>query len=62
MIYDNTDEVIKKLLNMIIYEYDNIKCKTCGIKYRDCDCFLEYKNIKDNLIEYKYLCWSKNHQ
>ena len=56
MIYDNTDEVIKKFLNMIIYEYDNIKCKTCGIKYRDCDCFLEYKNIKDNLIEYKYLC------
>ena len=23
------------------------------IKYKDCECFLEYESIKDNLIEYK---------
>ena len=31
--------------------YDDKKCETCGIKYKYCDCFLEYKNFKDNLIE-----------
>ena len=28
----------------------------------NCDCFLEYTNIKDNLIEYKCLCCNKNYQ
>ena len=28
------------------------KCKTCGIKYKYCDCFLENINFKDDLIEY----------
>ena len=27
-----------------------------------CDCFLEYKNFKDDLIEYKCLCCNKNYQ
>ena len=27
----------------------------CGINYKDCDCCLEYTNIKDDLIEYKCL-------
>ena len=31
--------------------HDDKKCETCGIKYKYCDCFLEYKNFKDNLIE-----------
>ena len=30
---------------------DDKKCKTCRIKYKYCDCFLEYKNFKDDLIE-----------
>ena len=25
------------------------------IKYKDCDCFLEYESVKDNLIKYKCL-------
>ena len=33
--------------------YDDKKCETCGIKYKYCDCLLEYKNIKDDLIETK---------
>ena len=42
-------------------EYNNKKCETCGIKYRDCD-FLEYTNFRDNLIEYQCLCCNKNYQ
>ena len=38
------------------------KCETCGIKYKYCDCFLEYTNFKDDLIEYKYLSCSKRYQ
>ena len=25
--------------------------ETCGIKYKDCNCFLEYANFKDDVIE-----------
>ena len=37
-------------------------CETCRIKYKYCDCFLEYINFKDDLIEYKCLCCNKNYQ
>ena len=36
--------------------------KTSGIKYNGCNCFLEYRNLKEDLIEYKYLCCNKNYQ
>ena len=35
--------------------HDDGKCETCGIKYKYCDCFLEYTNFKDDLIECKCL-------
>ena len=38
------------------------KCETCGIKYKYCDCFLEYINCKYDLIEYKSSCCHKNYQ
>ena len=41
---------------------DNKKCKPCGSKYKDCECYLEYANVKDFLIEYKCLYCSKNYQ
>ena len=31
-------------------------------KYKDYDCFIEYANLKDELIEYKLLCCNKNYQ
>ena len=31
------------------------KCETSGIKYKDCNCCLEYITVKDDLIEYKCL-------
>ena len=44
------------------YKKDDEKCETNGIKYKYCDCFLQYTNFKDDLIQYKYLCCNKNYQ
>ena len=44
------------------FGYDNKKCETCGTKYKYCNCFLEFINCKDDLIECKYLCCNKNYQ
>ena len=33
------------------YEHDNKKCETYGIKYKACECFLECKSVKGNLIQ-----------
>ena len=41
---------------------DDKKCETYGIKCKFCDCFLEYTNFKDDLIEYKCSCCNKNYQ
>ena len=42
--------------------HDDKKCETYAIKYKYCDCFLEYANFKDDLIEYKCLCCNKSYQ
>ena len=44
------------------FGHDDKKCETCRIKYKYCDCFVEYTNFKDHLIEYKCLCCSKDYQ
>ena len=44
------------------YGHNDKKCETCGITYEVCNCFLEYANLKDNLIEYKCSCRNKNYQ
>ena len=44
------------------FGHDNKKCETCRTKYKYCDCFVEYTNFKDDLIEYKCLCCNKNCQ
>ena len=44
------------------FEHDDEKCKTCRIKYKHCDCFLDNTNFKDDLIKYKCLCCNKNYQ
>ena len=33
------------------FEHDDKKCETSGIKYKYCDCFLEYKKFKDNRVQ-----------
>ena len=44
------------------YGHNDNKCETCGIKYKYCDCFLQYTTFKEDLIEYKCLCYNKNYQ
>ena len=44
------------------YGHDNKKCKTCRIKYKCCDCFVEYINCNDDLIECKCLCSNNSYQ
>ena len=50
-LFNNLYEVLHRIKCKL--EHDDKKCETCGIKYKYCDCFLEYTNFKDNLIEYK---------
>ena len=33
------------------YRQNDKKRETCEIKYKYCDCFLEYTNFRDDLIE-----------
>ena len=42
--------------------HDDKNCETYAIKYKYCDCFLEYANFKDDLIEYKCLSCNKSYQ
>ena len=38
---------------------DNLTEGIHKIKCKDCDCFLEYESVKDNLIKYKCLSCNK---
>ena len=42
---------LSEWVHTITCEFKRVeKCEICGIKYKYCDCFLEYTNFKDNLI------------
>ena len=51
-------------IHKIRYKYgnDNKKYKTCGIRYKNCECCLEYTNVKDVLVVYNCLFCNKNCQ
>ena len=40
---------------------DNLADKNHKVKGNDCDCFLEYENVKDNLVKYKCLSCNKDY-
>ena len=40
---------------------DNLAEGIHKIKFKDCDCFLEYESVKDILIKYKCLCCNKDY-
>ena len=42
-------------------EHGNKTCETRGIKCKDYECLLECTNLKDDFIEYKYLCCNENY-
>ena len=44
------------------FGHNDKTCETCGIKYKYYNCFLEYINFEDDLIEQKCLCCNKNYQ
>ena len=44
------------------YKQVDKKCETCTIKYKCCEFYLEHKNFKYDLIEYKCLCCNENCQ
>ena len=44
------------------YRHNDKICEICRIKYKYCNCVLEYTNFKDDLREYKCLCCNKNCQ
>ena len=44
------------------YRHNDKKCQTCRIKYKYWNCFLEYINFKDYLIEYEYLRCNEKYQ
>ena len=48
--------------NQCKYEHDDKKCEICATKYKYYNCFLEYANFKDGLIEYKCFGCNKNCQ
>ena len=37
------------------------RCEAFGTKYKNCKCFLEYTNFKNDLMEHKCLCCNKNY-
>ena len=54
---NNLSEVLHRIKHKL--GHDNKKCETGRIKYKYCNCFFEYTNFKDYLIEYKCSCCNK---
>ena len=54
----NSSRFIASSLSNLV---DNLSEWIRKIKYKDCDCFLEYKSVKDNLIKYKCLSCNKDY-
>ena len=44
------------------YGHDNKTCEACGSKYKSCECFLEYKNLRQNSVKDKCLCCNNNYR
>ena len=56
-LFDSTrfmTSLLSNLANNLAEGIHKIKCK-------DCNCFLEYKSVNDNLIKYKFLSCTKNY-
>ena len=58
MKFINSSRFIASSLSNLV---DNLSEWIRKIKYKDCDCFLEYESVKDNLIKYKCLSCNKDY-
>ena len=55
--------LLKNFIKLKVNTYTMTKkSETCRIKYKYCDCFLEYINFKDDFLEYGCLCCNNNYQ
>ena len=54
---DSTRFMASSLSNLV----DNLAEGIHKIKCKDCDCFVEYESVKDNLIKYKCLSCSRDY-
>ena len=54
--------LLSNLVNNSAEGIHKFKCKYRHNKKKNCECFLEYTNVKDNLIKYKCLYCNKNYQ
>ena len=54
---DSARFMATSLLNLV----DNLAEGIHKIKFKDCDCFLEYESVKDNLRKYKCLSCNKDY-
>ena len=54
---DSARFMASSLSNLI----DNFTEEIHKIKCKDCDCFLEYESVKDNLIKHKCLSFNKDY-
>ena len=54
--------LLPNLVNNVNKDMMIKKRETCRIKYEYCDCFLQYTNFKDDLIEHKCLVYNRNCQ
>ena len=53
---------LSNLVDELTVGIHKIKCKDCGIFLKkDCDFFLKYESVNDNLIKYKCLSCNKNY-
>ena len=54
---DSARFMVSSLSNLV----NNLAEEILKIKSKGCDCFFEYKSVKDNLIKYKYLSCNKDY-
>ena len=49
------------MANSLSNIFDNLEEGIHNIKFNDCDCFLEYESVEEDLIKYKCLSFSKDY-
>ena len=56
-VFDSARFMVTSLSNLVNNAAEGIH----KIKYKNCDSFLEYESVKDNLRKYKYLSCNKDY-
>ena len=54
-------DIVRFMATSLSKLVDNAPERIQKVKCKDCDCFLEYESVKDNLIKYKCLSYNKDY-